>query len=123
MHNRRFASPRYSAGKANIKIGIGAGHRLNLAAQQDIGSARLVFLRFLEDAVDVAGDRSEIARRLGKRHDRAAWVYEAPRPAMAEVGGRYGFWQDVEVASAYWPRPLRRHTYPPSAQTEGPPGP
>jgi uncharacterized protein (DUF427 family) len=33
----------------------------------------------------------------GVRHDRAAWVYEAPRPAMADVGGRVGFWQDVEV--------------------------
>jgi len=33
----------------------------------------------------------------GKRHDRAAWSYEAPRPEMEEVGGRFGFWQDVEV--------------------------
>jgi uncharacterized protein (DUF427 family) len=33
----------------------------------------------------------------GKRHSRAAWSYEAPRPAMKEVGGRFGFWQDVEV--------------------------
>jgi uncharacterized protein (DUF427 family) len=33
----------------------------------------------------------------GKRHPRAAWSYEAPRPAMAKVGGRFGFWQDVEV--------------------------
>ena len=33
----------------------------------------------------------------GKRHERNAWVYESPRPAMAEVGGRFGFWQDVEV--------------------------
>ena len=32
-----------------------------------------------------------------KRHDRAAWSYEAPRPEMKEVGGRFGFWQDVEV--------------------------
>jgi uncharacterized protein (DUF427 family) len=34
----------------------------------------------------------------GKRHERNAWVYEAPKPAMAEVGGRFGFWEDVEVA-------------------------
>jgi uncharacterized protein (DUF427 family) len=33
----------------------------------------------------------------GKRHRRAAWSYEAPRPAMAQVGGRFGFWEDVEV--------------------------
>jgi len=33
----------------------------------------------------------------GKRHQRAAWSYEAPRPEMAQVGGRFGFWQDVEV--------------------------
>ncbi len=32
-----------------------------------------------------------------KRHDRAAWSYEAPRPEMRQVGGRFGFWQDVEV--------------------------
>lgn len=34
----------------------------------------------------------------GKRHPRAAWSYEAPRPEMREVGGRFGFWEDVEVA-------------------------
>ena len=33
----------------------------------------------------------------GIRHERAAWCYEAPRPEMASVGGRFGFWQDVEV--------------------------
>ena len=33
----------------------------------------------------------------GERHDRAAWSYEAPRPAMVAVGGRFGFWQDVAV--------------------------
>ena len=33
----------------------------------------------------------------GVRHARAAWVYEAPRPALAHVAGRFGFWQDVEV--------------------------
>jgi uncharacterized protein (DUF427 family) len=33
----------------------------------------------------------------GVRHDRAAWSYESPRPAMAAVGGRFGFWQDVAV--------------------------
>ena len=33
----------------------------------------------------------------GKRHARAAWCYEAPRPEMKAVGGRFGFWQDVKV--------------------------
>jgi uncharacterized protein (DUF427 family) len=33
----------------------------------------------------------------GTRHARAAWCYESPRPSMAHVGGRFGFWQDVEV--------------------------
>ena len=33
----------------------------------------------------------------GKRHKRAAWLYEAPRPEMAQVAGRFGFWEDVEV--------------------------
>ncbi len=32
----------------------------------------------------------------GKRHARAAWSYEAPRPEMKEVAGRFGFWQDVQ---------------------------
>ena len=34
----------------------------------------------------------------GVRHDRAAWSYESPRPAMAAVGGRFGFWEDVAVS-------------------------
>jgi uncharacterized protein (DUF427 family) len=33
----------------------------------------------------------------GARHERAAWSYEAPRPAMRQVAGRFGFWEDVEV--------------------------
>jgi uncharacterized protein (DUF427 family) len=33
----------------------------------------------------------------GKRHARAAWSYEAPRPTMKQVAGRFGFWEDVEV--------------------------
>ena len=27
----------------------------------------------------------------GRRHNRAAWCYEAPRPEMRQVGGRFGF--------------------------------
>jgi len=34
----------------------------------------------------------------GVRHARAAWSYEAPRPAMQQVAQRIGFWEDVEVA-------------------------
>lgn len=33
----------------------------------------------------------------GARHQRAAWIYEAPRPTMAKVAGRFGFWEDVKV--------------------------
>jgi uncharacterized protein (DUF427 family) len=33
----------------------------------------------------------------GKRHARAAWAYEAPRPSMKQVAGRFSFWQDVKV--------------------------
>jgi uncharacterized protein (DUF427 family) len=33
----------------------------------------------------------------GVRHERAAWSYEAPRPAMGQVAERFGFWEDVEV--------------------------
>ena len=34
----------------------------------------------------------------GARHKRAAWSYEKPQPKMASVGGRFGFWEDVEVS-------------------------
>ncbi|MBM3597143.1 MAG: DUF427 domain-containing protein [Alphaproteobacteria bacterium] len=34
----------------------------------------------------------------GKRHARAAWRYEAPKPSMAHVADRFGFWEDVKVA-------------------------
>jgi uncharacterized protein (DUF427 family) len=33
----------------------------------------------------------------GIRHERAAWSYEAPRPKMRQVAGRFGFWEAVEV--------------------------
>jgi len=33
----------------------------------------------------------------GRRHARAAWSYESPRPAMVDVGGRFGFWEAVDV--------------------------
>jgi uncharacterized protein (DUF427 family) len=33
----------------------------------------------------------------GARHPRAAWSYEKPLPRMQQVGGRFGFWEDVKV--------------------------
>jgi uncharacterized protein (DUF427 family) len=33
----------------------------------------------------------------GTRHERAAWRYEAPRPSMKHVAGRFSFWDEVEV--------------------------
>jgi uncharacterized protein (DUF427 family) len=34
----------------------------------------------------------------GRRHARNAWCYESPQPKMAAVKGRFGFWEDVQVA-------------------------
>ena len=33
----------------------------------------------------------------GHRYPRNAWSYEAPRPNMQAVGGRFGFWEDVKI--------------------------
>lgn len=33
----------------------------------------------------------------GKRHARAAWIYEAPKPSMKQVADRVSFWEDVKV--------------------------
>jgi uncharacterized protein (DUF427 family) len=33
----------------------------------------------------------------GRRHARAAWIYEAPQGAMKPTAARVGFWQDVKV--------------------------
>jgi uncharacterized protein (DUF427 family) len=33
----------------------------------------------------------------GVRHARNAWIYEAPRPEMAQVARRFGFWNGVKV--------------------------
>jgi uncharacterized protein (DUF427 family) len=33
----------------------------------------------------------------GLRHERAAWSYEAPLPAMKQVANRFGFWKDVKL--------------------------
>jgi uncharacterized protein (DUF427 family) len=34
----------------------------------------------------------------GKRQKRAAWTYEKPRTEMAQFCGRFGYWEDDEVA-------------------------
>jgi uncharacterized protein (DUF427 family) len=34
----------------------------------------------------------------GRRYKRAAWRYEAPRPSMSHVAGRFGFWNEVAVS-------------------------
>ena len=33
----------------------------------------------------------------GTHYPRNAWVYEAPQPKLAQVAGRFGFWEDVEI--------------------------
>lgn len=33
----------------------------------------------------------------GKRHARSAWSYRSPQPKLAQVKGRFGFWEDVEL--------------------------
>jgi uncharacterized protein (DUF427 family) len=33
----------------------------------------------------------------GTRHARAAWSYEAPKPALAQLKDRFGFWNEVAV--------------------------
>ena len=33
----------------------------------------------------------------GRRFARAAWSYEAPRPALQKLADRFGFWEDVKV--------------------------
>ncbi len=33
----------------------------------------------------------------GRRYKRAAWAYLAPRPTLATIAGRFGFWEQVRV--------------------------
>lgn len=66
---------------------------------------RTVHMEWLEKAEKTARDRAcphgvqfyDVVIG-GRRHPRAAWSYEAPRPEMRQVADRFGFWQDVEVA-------------------------
>jgi uncharacterized protein (DUF427 family) len=63
-----------------------------------------VRLELLETAAKTASDRQcphavqfyDVVLD-GERHPRAAWRYEAPRPSMTHVAGRFGFWHDVAV--------------------------
>jgi uncharacterized protein (DUF427 family) len=64
-----------------------------------------VRLEWLEKAEKTASDRAcphgvQFYDVLidGKRHERAAWRYEAPRPSMQHIVGRFGFWDEVEVS-------------------------
>ena len=34
----------------------------------------------------------------GVCHVRAAWSYESPKPVLAQVASRFGFWEDVAVS-------------------------
>ena len=34
----------------------------------------------------------------GRRYRRAAWRYEAPRPSMSHVAGRFSFWNEGAVS-------------------------
>jgi uncharacterized protein (DUF427 family) len=83
-----------------------------IAESDDIVAARgydyfpssAVRLDWLERAPKTASDR-ECPHGVqfydvvieGARYSRAAWVYEQPRPPLAKVGGRFGFWNEVEV--------------------------
>lgn len=73
------------------------------AAGYDYFPAAAVRTEFLEKAPKTAKDL-ECPHGVqfydvvidGQRHVRNAWVYEAPQPKLAHVGGRFGFWKDVE---------------------------
>jgi uncharacterized protein (DUF427 family) len=63
-----------------------------------------VRLELLEKAAKTASDRASPHGVQfydvvigGKRHAHAAWSYEAPRPVMKHVAGRFGFWEEVDV--------------------------
>ena len=63
-----------------------------------------VHMEWLEKAAKTASDRAcphgvqfyDVVID-GDRHERAAWIYEAPRPSMRHVADRFGFWEDIEV--------------------------
>jgi hypothetical protein len=50
-----------SLGKSEIKLGVGAGHGLNLATHHHMGAARRVLSGLVQDPVDFSRDRAEIA--------------------------------------------------------------
>ena len=63
-----------------------------------------VRMEWLEPAAKTAADRAcphgvrfyDVVLD-GVRHARVAWSYEAPRPELAHVARRMGFWEEVEV--------------------------
>ena len=59
--------------------------RLEKAAKTDSDRACPHGVQFYDVVVD------------GTRHERVAWSYEAPQPAMQKVDHRLGFWKDVEL--------------------------
>ena len=75
------------------------------AAGYDYFPAAAVHVEFLEKAPKTAKDL-ECPHGVqfydvvidGQRHARNAWVYEAPQPKLAHIGGRFGFWKDVKLS-------------------------
>ena len=61
--------------------------RSETAAARPLGGQRVAGNR--PATTFVAGDAARSAR--------AAWSYEAPRPAMKQVDHWIGFWEDVEI--------------------------
>ena len=64
-----------------------------------------VRLEWLEKAEKTASDRAcphgvQFYHVVidGRRHERAAWRYEAPLPSMRHVAEHFGFWRDVRVS-------------------------
>jgi uncharacterized protein (DUF427 family) len=78
-------------------IEIGAGYKYFPAS-----AARLNLLQNApKTAADLAGPHNLQFYNVmidGVRHERMAWSYEAPRPSLQHVGGRFGNWHEVQVA-------------------------
>ena len=89
------------AGEPEIKLAVGAGHGLNLAAQHDIGAVRNVLSRFLQNAIDIGGQRAEIATLDGavNVHDRLHVVmrHDARAGAGRDLGKSAQILQGVRL--------------------------
>jgi uncharacterized protein (DUF427 family) len=81
----------------NDDIEIGAGYEYFLAS-----STRLDLLQKApKTEADLACPHNDQFYDVvidGVRYERAAWSYKAPGPSLQHVGGRFGFWHEVEVA-------------------------